>query len=219
MFQKIIKSIKRIAQNLDTDEKMMLGSSIGLVFLGFLIYVMWQSRFEDPEPEPEEEVVEQIEDEDNDDDDLVVDNDYENELHGYEIIDIGNEIEELDQARIFGLREPSDFIVKYQGITHAVFENEEDLPIDKWVENKIDEKGPRGESLEDQKSFLDIFLKRETSTPLGEGIEVVRMNGFQAGELFIPWNDYVMSFHYEVDSAREVSRMESRRDKFIESIN
>ena len=219
MFQKIIKSIKEIATNLDEEEKFMLGSSVGLVFLGFLIYSLWQTRFEEPQEDPIAEVEENIEDEEEEVEIEEEDNSYENTTHGYEIVDIGNEITEIDQVRVFGLREPSRFIVDYKDIVHAVFENENNLSVEEWVEEKIEEKGPRDESFEEQKSFLDIVLKREVSTPLGNGIEVVRMNGTQSGELFVSRDGYIMTFIYQVESAREVSSMESKRDKLIESIN
>ncbi len=220
MFNKIIKNIKAVLNSLEEEEKAMLGTAFGFLLLGFLIYAIWQTRLPTG-PDPEEVVVENQTEEGMEEENQNPETDtyIKNETHGYRINNLADEIIKKNEAQIFGLRESSDFIIEYKGVTHAVFNNSDNLPIRDWVEKKIDEKGPRGESLDNQKSFLDIFLKRETSTPLGEGIEVVRMNGFQAGELFIPWNDYVMSFHYEVDSAREVSRMESRRDKFIESIN
>ncbi len=217
MFQKIIKSIKTIATNLDEEEKFMLGSSVGLVFLGFLIYLMWQTRLEEPQQEEiEQEEVEEPEEEE----DIITEdnNSFENSTHGYEIEEIGDRIQEVDQVRVFGLREPSRFIINYDGVIHAVFENEDNLSVREWVELKVDEKGPRGESFKEQKSFLDIVLNREVSTPLGEGIEIVRMNGFQSGELFVSWNGYIMAFLYQVESAREVSSMESKREKLMENI-
>lgn len=227
MFQKIIKrikplikKIKEFTKSLDSEEKFMLGTSVGLVFLGFLIYLTWQTRLIDPNPENEVEENQETEinNEENHLNNEETDQVYKNEIHGYEI-DLNGEIEEISRVNIFGVRKNSDFIINYKGVVHAVFENSENLSIREWVDYKIDQKGPRGESLEDQKSFLNIMFVREKSTPLGEGVEVVRMNDFQSGELFISRDDYIMAFIYEVESAREVSSMESRREELIENIN
>lgn len=221
MFQKIIKKIKEFIKTLDDEELFMIGSAIGFLVLGFLIYAGWQARLTTPEDSPDEEVVAEDEDDDDENGQEVVieeDQNYENEIHGYEIVEIGDQINEKDRAEIFGLREGSDFIIEYQGVTHAVFENYEGLSLDEWLEEKIEEKGPRGESFEDQKSFLNIVFNREVNTPLGQGREIVRMNGFQSGELFIPYGNYILSFYYNADSGRQVPSLESSRNELMENI-
>ena len=221
MFRKIIKKIKNLLSKLDQEEKNMLASVFGILFLSFLIYFMWQVRLpaqEDPaveEGDVEEQIddgLEQVEEEAENNNDLI------NQVHDYKIEDAADEIEELDRVEIFGVRSFSDFIINYKGVTHAVFQNEDNLSIDQWVEEKIIEKSPGGESLIEQKRLLDIVLERETESPIGSGIEVVRMNGYQSGELFVPWSDYILYFSYKTEGGRSTSGLENRRRELMEKI-
>ena len=221
MFRKIIKKIKNLLSKLDQEEKNMLASVFGILFLSFLIYFMWQVRLpaqEDPaveEGDVEEQIddgLEQVEEEAENNNDLI------NQVHDYKIEDAADEIEELDRVEIFGVRSFSDFIINYKGVTHAVFQNEDNLSIDQWVEEKIIEKSPGGESLIEQKRLLDIVLERETESPIGSGVEIVRMNGYQSGELFIPWNNYILYFSYKTEGGRSTSGLENARRELMEKI-
>jgi len=184
-----------------------LGSSVGIVVLGFLIYAVWQMRLPSEEPPEDPEQIEEIEETEK--------HPSINEVHGYEIAEL--KVEKPDEARLFGIEEPSDFIIKYEDVYHAVFKNEDSLPIDEWIEKKIEEKGA-GATLEDKKESLNIIFQREVDTSLGKGKEVIIMNDSQAGELLIPRDDYIMSFYYEAENPRDVSLMESKRNVLIESI-
>lgn len=219
MFNKIIKNIKAVLNSLEEEEKAMLGTAFGFLLLGFLIYAIWQTRLPTG-PDPEEVVVENQTEEGMEEENQNPETDtyIKNETHGYRINNLADEIIKKNEAQIFGLRESSDFIIEYKGVTHAVFNNSDNLPIRDWVEKKIDEKGPRGESLDNQKKFLDIMLEREIQTPIGPGREIVRMNDYQSGELFIPWDGYVLAFYYQAGDGRSVSRMESYRRELIEAV-
>ena len=199
----------------------MLASVFGILFLSFLIYFMWQVRLPAQEDHvvDEDDVEEQINDEvEQMEEEVENNNDLVNQVHDYKIEDAADEIEELDRVEIFGVRDFSDFIINYKGVTHAVFQNEDNLSIDQWVEEKIIEKSPGGESLSEQKRILDIVLERETESPIGSGVEIVRMNGYQSGELFIPWNNYILYFSYKTEGGRSTSGLENRRRELMEKI-
>ncbi len=205
---------------LSQEELTLIFTSIGLVFLGFLIYGLWQTRLIGPyEPQPEiveeDPLPDELEPEPEDEPEPET---FDNELHGYRIINIAENIERIQEAQLFGLRERTEFAINYEGIIHAVFENPDELSLSDWIEKKIEEKGPRDETPDMQRAFLNIVLERRRETPLGDGIEVVRMNGYSSGELFIPWDNYILSFYYETENSREISSLERRRDHLVENI-
>lgn len=215
MFRKFINSLKNLSQ----EELFTLGSSIGIVFLGFLIYVTWQYRLpNNQEPEQnEEQIVEENSNKEDEEETEPVNNDLETS-YDYIIKDLKKEIKEKEERTIFGIGEPSDFSIDYKGVSHSVFKNEEDLSIEEWVKRKIEEKGPTEETFEEQKEFLDILIIREKDTKLGSAREVVRVNGNQAEELYISWNDYVLGFYYQSETSDGLSAKKEARSKLIEKI-
>lgn len=218
MFQKFINSLKKIVKDLSSEEIFTLSSSIGLVFIGFLIYGIWQTRL--PEESTEEVEINENEDENqNQEEEEEEKNNLVNEIHNYTIKDLKNEITKREKGIIFNLEENSEFAIEYKGVTHAVFPNDDDLSIEDWLHQKINEKGPTDATLEEQKDFLDIVIIRDTETPIGSGKEVVRINGTQSEELFVPRDDYVLSFYYQGENSEEILNKKTAREKLINKIN
>ncbi len=214
MFRKFIKKIRALIKSLDPEELVTLGTSLGFLLLGFLIYVTWQSRLPTEETPDEEDIrQEEIEEE------STQEADFENQLHGYKIVNIVEEIEEKERAELFGIRKGSDFTIHYKGVNHAVFYNENELSLSEWINEKINEQGPRETSLEIQKEFLNIVIIREKETPLGVGKEVIRINGYHSSDLFVIKNNNVLSFYYEANNANEVSLLEEKRRILLENID
>lgn len=211
MFQKIINSLK----SLNREELSTLGSSVGIVFLGFLIYMTWQYRLpDDSQPEPKEIQEESVKKEKNN---IEVD-DLQNQTHGYIIKDLKKEITLKEEGKILGLKEDSEFAIEYKDITHAVFNNKENLSIDDWVERKIKEKGLSDASFEEQKEFLDILIIRKKETKLGPAREIIRINGTQVEEFYISWDKYVLGFYYESENSDDLLAKKQARNELIEKI-
>lgn len=217
MFRKFINSLKNLSQ----EELLTLVTPIGILFLSFLIYVTWQYRLpKSQKPEPDqnkEEIVEKNNNEKNQEEIKPANNDLET-TYGYVIKDLKEEINLKEERIIFGLGEPSDFAIEYKGVTHGVFKNEENLPIDEWIKKKIAEKGPTQATFEKQKKFLDILIIRKKDSKLGPAREVIRVNETQSEELYISWNGYVLGFYYESKSPDSLSAKKQARNKLIEKI-
>ncbi len=231
MFQKIIKSIKKIVGQLESDELAMLGSSLGLILLGFVIYGAWQVRLSGFNSDNymvvntgfEEEAVEEIEKKEEEEEKKEEKEEIIEKLEietpaGYKIVNITDEIIQKSNSELFGIYKPSLFTIEYQGVTNAIFENERNLSLDNWIEEEIIKASPRGQTLKEKKELLDILIEREKSTSLGRAIEVVRMNNFQSAELFISFNGYILSFYYEVENAQQVFTRERSRDRLLQNI-
>jgi hypothetical protein len=211
MFQKFINSFKKFTQDLESEELFTLGSSVGIVFLGFLIYVLWQTRLPEEPTEDETEIAEQIQERNEN-------NDLKNNIHDYTIKDLKEDAMRKEKGIIFSLEESSQFALEYKGVTHAVFNNEENLSIEKWINKKIEEKAPTDATLNKQKEFLDIVIIRDRETPLGMGKEVVIINERQSEELFIPYNDYILSFYYQGEDSEELFNKKAAREKLLNKI-
>ncbi len=238
MFDKFLKNLKKFARyflqisktivnDLDQEEKRLLLTAIGFLVMGFLIYTTWRVRLITPETEPQAEETTQIpqqpdpiadagdeEEEEEEEEEVVV----ENRRHDYRIVEIADLITEKDEALLFGESHHSDFVVEYREITHAVFENPNNLSLREWIDEKIGEMTEEDLTTEEQRRSLDIFTIREVDTALGVGLDVIRMNGYQSGELFLEYGDYILSFRYHSDGSTGVSNLERRREHFIRNI-
>lgn len=220
MFRKIIKSCQKFLKEISPEEWTLLLTSVGLVFLGVVIYVLWQFRLAEPpefetEPEQEETINENSKSKETESESAIV---LENDLHGYKITNIAEKVKKIDKVYLFELLQKTNFAVEYKGITHTVFENPQNLSLENWIENKIKESGLENQTFEEKKIFLNIILEREKDTTLGKGIEIIRMNGYNAGDLFIPWQNYILSFSYKTKNPDDIPALEKARNDLIKNI-
>lgn len=234
MFQKIIENIKYFISQLEEDELTTLGTVFGLIILGFIIYGAWQVRLGtfdrdnylvvniDQQEEDQLEIPTEPEEEISDDDEEeIVEPPEPSKIEtpaGYQILNITNQINEKNEATLFGVLKPAIFSVEYQGITNAIFENQNNLSLEDWIDYQVSQSVAGPESIEEKKDSLDILMERRRNTPLGQGIEIVRMNGYQSSELLVSFNNYIVSFYYKVESAQQVSARERSREQFFENI-
>jgi len=54
MFEKIIKNSQRFLSEMDREDFTMLAGVIGIIILGFFIYLIWQSRINYPESDADQ---------------------------------------------------------------------------------------------------------------------------------------------------------------------
>ncbi len=234
MFQKIIKKIGKIGtaifrvvkkiyllakpaiKNMDEEEKIILGTSIGVLFLGFLIYTTWQMRLPDEEsgPTTNEQVEEEIDEEESEDEE----ESFVNEIHGYEIIGLSDDVDEPEEVTLFGFRKNSDFSFEYKNVVHSVFDNPEHLNAEEWVISQINNFGPSDYPLEEQKTFLGINSFREKETPIGAAVEIITANEKESSELIVDKEEYVLSFRFDYETSRELREREEIRDELVENL-
>ncbi|GEM_PF-3057366 len=223
MVNQFFKRIVSFFNDLDSEEKAMIFGSVGILIISISLLTVWRARvdqFQNQEPpqiieEEEEQEPPQIVEEE--EEEYV----FENPILGYKIVGFP-EIERVDEAFLLGKEYYSPFVIEIGEITHALFENRDELSTSEWIEERAREQAQnQSDSIEEVKDSLNIAVIRERSTSLGEGKEIVRVNQSYTSETLIPMENFILSFYYMEDSqvsAETISRRRNLIENIIESI-
>ena len=212
----IFEKIVVFFSNLDNEERSMLFGSVGILFISFLIISIWKIGLpaeEAPTP-PEEEVIEEIIEEP----EVEEVTEFNMPRTDYKIIGF-EDIETVHASFIFGQEDRALSTVKIGDIRHSVFENEDDLPLEDWIKEKLlkhsEENNP-----DDARYDLQIIFDRKRETEKGEATELIRMNDFKTLEILLPLEGNVLSFYYKTERDATNNIEKAREDilKIIEAI-